>query len=128
MSFRLEDLEHWFCGRGYKKEMIHSKIQTVYRMNTEDLLRKRKKKDKNDRLTMVLRYHPALNKVHEILKKVHRHTIRSRRFSAVLLSHPPVTFHNPKALKDYSVRSKLQKRTLMMRKMGCINVVTSTVI
>ena len=38
-------------------------------MNREDLLRKRKKKDKNDRLTMILRYHPTLNKVHEILKK-----------------------------------------------------------
>ena len=92
MSFRLEDLEHWFCGRGYKKEMIHSKIQTVYRMNTEDLLRKRKKKDKNDRLTMVLRYHPALNKVHEILKKAHRRTIHSSRLSAALPSPPRVAF------------------------------------
>ena len=79
-------------------------------MNRENLLKKCEKQDKNDSLILVLTYHPALNKVHEILKKVHRHTIRSRRFSAVLPSHPPVTFHNPKALKDYSVRSKLQKR------------------
>ena len=55
-------------------------------------------------------YHPALNKVHEILKKAHRHTIRSRRLNAVLPSPPRVAFRNPKTLKDHLVRSKLKIR------------------
>ena len=76
LSSRLEDLEHWFCSRGYKKEMVHSEIQKLHSMNRENLLKKREEQDKNDSLTLVLTYHPALNKVHEILKKAHRHTIR----------------------------------------------------
>ena len=41
-------------------------------MNRENLFKEREKQDKNNSLTLVLTYHPALNKVHEILKKAHR--------------------------------------------------------
>ena len=41
-------------------------------MNKESLFKEREKQDKNNSLTLVLTYHPALNKVHEILKKGHR--------------------------------------------------------
>ena len=27
LSSRFEVLEHWFCSRDYKKEMVHSEIQ-----------------------------------------------------------------------------------------------------
>ena len=63
ISSRLEDLEHWFCSRGYKKKMVHSEFRKVYTMNRENLLKKREKQDKNDSLTLVLTYHPALNKI-----------------------------------------------------------------
>ena len=86
--------------------MVHSEIQKDRSMNRGDLLKKREKQDKNDSLTLVLTYHPALNKVHEILKKAHRHTIRSPRLSAVLTSPPQVAFRNPKTLEDHLVRSK----------------------
>ena len=79
-------------------------------MNRENLLKKCEKQDKNDSLILVLTYHPALNKVHEILKKAHRHTTRSPSLSAVLPSPPRVAFRNPKTLKDHLVRSKLKIR------------------
>ena len=41
-------------------------------MNRENLFKEREKQDKNNSLALVLTYHPALNKVHEILKKAHR--------------------------------------------------------
>ena len=53
-------------------------------------------------------YHPALNKVHEILRKVHRYVLNSQRLSAVLPSPPRVTFRNPKTLRDRLVHSKLK--------------------
>ena len=58
LSSRLEDLEHWFCNRDYKKQMIHNKMRKVH-MTKENLLRNREKQHKNDRLTLVLTYHPA---------------------------------------------------------------------
>ena len=54
LSSHLEDLEHWFCSRDYKKQMVHSEFQKVHSMNRENLLRKREKQDKNDTLTLVL--------------------------------------------------------------------------
>ena len=38
-------------------------------MNRENLFKEREKQDKNNSLTLDLTYHPALNKVHEILKR-----------------------------------------------------------
>ena len=38
-------------------------------MNRENQLKEREKQDKNNSLTLVLTYNPALNKVHEILKR-----------------------------------------------------------
>ena len=108
LSSRLEDLEHWICSRGYKKEVVHSEIQKIYSMNRENLLRKHEKQDNNYSLTLVLTYHPALNKVHELLKKTHRDTIRSPRLTAVLPSPRRVALRNPKTLKDHLVRSKLK--------------------
>ena len=55
-------------------------------------------------------YYPALNKFPEILKKAHRHAIRSPKLSAVLPSSPRVAFHNLKALKNHLLRSKLKIR------------------
>ena len=92
------------------KEIVHSEIQKVHAMTRENLLKKREKQDKNDSLILALTYHPALNKVHEILKKPHRHIIRSPRLSAVLASPRRVAFSNPKTLKDHLVRSKLKIR------------------
>ena len=53
-------------------------------MNREKLLRKREKQDENNSLSLVLTYHPALNKVHKTLKKAHRDIISSQRLNAVL--------------------------------------------
>ena len=76
-------------------------------MNRTDLLSKREK-ELNNRITLVLTYHPALAKVCEILQKTHRHTLKSQRLTAVLPSPPRLVFRNAKILKDHLVRSKLK--------------------
>ena len=73
-------------------------------MKRENLLRKPEKQDKNDSLTLVLIYHPTLNKVPKILQKTHRHTVRSPRLSELLPSPSRVVFHNAKTLKDHLVK------------------------
>ena len=79
-------------------------------MNRENLLKKIvKNRIKNDSVTLVLTYHPALNKIYEILKKAHRHTICSPWLSAILNHHPlELHFAIPKTLKNHLVRSKLK--------------------
>ena len=70
---------------------------------------------------MVFTYHSALNKVHEILKKALRHTVRLPRLSAVLPAPPRFVFGNPKTLKNHLVRSKLKIRKNGIDKCGNIN-------
>ena len=96
LSSSLEDLEHWFCSWGYKKKIVYSEIQKIHSMNRENISKKRGKQDKNDSLSLVLTYYPAINKVQEILGKANKHTVRSPRLSAVLPSPPRVAFRNPK--------------------------------
>ena len=76
-------------------------------MNRTDLLSKREKEIDN-RITVVLTYHPALNKVYQILQKAHRHTLKSQRLTLVLPSPPRLPFRNAKTLKDHLVMSKLK--------------------
>ena len=106
---RLNELESWLTNRGYKKEKVRSEINRVHSLERDDLLRKRTRNTDN-KITLVLTYHPALNKVYEILQKAHRHTLKSSRLSAVLPSPPRIAFRNAKTLRDKLVRSKLKNK------------------
>ena len=87
---RLKELETWFTNCGYHSEKVKPEIERVKTMNKTDLLRKLKKEIDN-RITLVLTYHPALTKVYEILQKAHRHTLKFQRLTAVLPSPPRVS-------------------------------------
>ena len=104
---RLKELETWFTNCGYHSEKVKPEIERVKTMNKTDLLRKLKKEIDN-RITLVLTYHPALTKVYEVLQKAHRHTLKSRRLTAVLPSPPRLDSRNAKTLKDHLARSKLK--------------------
>ena len=107
LDARLKELETWFTNRGYNSEDVRQEIERVKTMNRTDLLSKREKEIDN-RITLVLTYHLALTKVYEILQNGHRHTLKSQRLTAVLLSLPRLAVRNAKTLKDHLVRSKLK--------------------
>ena len=69
---KLLDLESWLTDRGYKLEIIRSKIQKVNLIDRSNLLKKRPKQ-KEDSIALVLTFHPALNIVFDVLKRAHRH-------------------------------------------------------
>ena len=70
------------------------------------LFQKRDKKV-DDSITLVLTFHPALNQVHEILQRAHKHILKSPRLHSALPSLLRVAFRNPKTIRDKLVRSKL---------------------
>ena len=63
---RLKKLDTWFTNRGYNSEKVKPEIERGKTMSKADLLSKRKKEIDN-RITLVLTYHPALAKVYGIL-------------------------------------------------------------
>ena len=62
----------------------------------------------DDSITLVLTYHPALNRLHEILQRAHRHVLKSPRLHSAVLTPPRVAFRNPERIKNKRVRSKLK--------------------
>ena len=82
---RLKELKTWFTNHGYNSKKVKPEIESVKTINRADLLSKRKKQIDN-RINLVLTYHPALTKVYEILQKEHRHTLKSQHLTSVLPS------------------------------------------
>ena len=104
----LKELETWFTNRGYNsEEEFRPEIERVKTTNRNELLSKRKKEIDN-RIALVLTYHPALTKMYEVLQKAHRHMLKSQRLTAVLPSLPRFAFRNAKTLKVHLVSSKLK--------------------
>ena len=59
--------------------------------------------------TFVLTYHPALNQLYEILRRAHKHVLKSPRLHSGLPLPPRVNFQNAKTIRDKLVRSKLKE-------------------
>ena len=106
----LQNLEHWLVYRGYQRDRVKREISRVNDIDRFSLLLK-KEKGKDDTVTLTLTFHPALHPVVKILKKAHRHILKSPILSKVLPKPPRVAFRNPKTLKDKLVRSKLRTLT-----------------
>ena len=76
-------------------------------VNRAVLFQKQDKKV-DDSITLVLRYHLALNQVYKILQRAHKHVLKSPRLLSALTSPPRVAFQNGKTIRDKLVRSKLK--------------------
>ena len=104
LNERLTQLETWLLKRGYLQENVRSEIERVNLTSREDLLKK-SEKNIDELVTLMLTFHPALNCVHAILRKAHRHVLKSNRLSRVLPSPPRVAFRYAKSLKDRLVKT-----------------------
>ena len=57
----------------------------------------------------MVKCHPALDQLYEILRRAHKHVLKSARLHSALPSPPRVAFLNPKAIRDKRVLSKLKE-------------------
>ena len=106
----LNNLEQWLVDRGYQRYKVKKEISRVNDIDRMNLLVK-KEKNKDNTVTLTLTFHPALHSVVNILKRAHRHILKSPILSQVLPKPPRVAYRNPKTLKDKLVRSKLKTST-----------------
>ena len=66
-----------------------------------------KKVDGSIRLNLT--YHPALNELHEILQRVHKHVLKPPRLHSALPSPSKVAFRNSETIRDELVRCRLKE-------------------
>ena len=110
LNERLSDLKQWFLKRYYKDEYVDDQINRTNNISREALLKKRSKPDNEDTpITLVLPYHPALNKhVHTISKRAHVHLRKSPKLAHILPTPPRITYRNGKSLSQHLVRARMK--------------------
>ena len=111
---RLGELREWLRGRGYEDSLIGDKIDKVRKLDRkallEDAINKGSRMDREERVSLVLTYHPAFNLLWKIVRKHYSILENSEEHRNVFSQPPFIAFRRCKNLKDILVRSKLYSR------------------
>ena len=94
--------------RGYKGGEIDTQLERVKGLQRDTLLNRESKSKDGTRIPLVLTFHPALNEVHEILRKCESVLLVDREHRRVFSGKLFVSFRRAKNFKDTLVRAKLQ--------------------
>ena len=108
LNNHFEQFKQWLVKHGYRQDHVDSEIERIKLVEKTVWFKIRDKKV-DDNKTLVLTYHPSLNQLYEILRRAHKHVLKSPRLHSGLPSPPKVAFRNPKTIRDKLVRSKLKE-------------------
>ena len=106
LKVRLNELKLLLLTREYRERSIDEAIQRVLKMNREEALQYKPKKETN-RTIFVLTYNPALPSVSKILQKHWRVMTQDPYLKEVFPQPPMVAFRRAKHLKDHLIRAKI---------------------
>ena len=104
----LANLKSWLMDRGYKGGEIDTQLERVKGLQRDTLLNRESKSKDGTRIPLVLTFHPALNEVHEILRKCENILLVDREHRRIFSGKLFVSFRRAKNFKDTLVRAKLQ--------------------
>ena len=93
--YHSEQLKQWFKKRGSREDHAYSRVERIKLVEKTVSFQIRGKKV-DDSIKLNLTYHPALNELHEILRRAHKHVLEPPRLQSALLSPPKVAFRNSK--------------------------------
>ena len=94
---------------GYIEDRVNLEIERIKLLERELFWFKYETIKADDNITLVLKYHPTLNQLHEILWRADKHGLKSPRLTSGLPSPPRVASRNPKRIRNKLVRSKLKE-------------------
>ena len=110
----------WLVDRGYEEDFVREQIVRASSLDREILLNQEGRcNDKSkDQVPLVVTYHPALNELRGIVKKLHTILEVSEEHRMTFKEQPLVVFKQAPNLKDNLVRAKFPRfRTEGIR--GC---------
>ena len=117
---RSEELVSWLVDRGYKEDFVREQIVRASSLDRERLFNQegRCNDKRKDQVPLVVTFHPALNELRGIIRKLHTMLEASEEHRMAFKEQPLVVFRRAPNLKDNLVRAKLPKiRTEGVR--GC---------
>ena len=88
------DLKGFLINRVYKVDLVDSQCSRVREVRRSEVLCRNQKRgrDKKERMVLVLNYHPALLKIHRILRELQVLVERSPLLKSILPEPPIVSF------------------------------------
>ena len=104
---RVGELKGWLVNRGYKEEEVDQQIEGVRSCDRVGLLNRQKKDRSDGRVPLVLTYHPALNKVYDILRESSNVLLVDQKHKELFQNKVFLSFRRAKYLKEQLVRAKL---------------------
>ena len=103
----MEELKGWLVKRGHREGEIDQQIERVRPCDREGLLNRQNMDQSDGRIPLVLTYHPALNKVYEILRDTSNVLLVDQKHKELFQNKVSLSYRRAKNLKDQLVRAKL---------------------
>ena len=104
---RVGELRGWLFNRGYKEGEVDQQIDKVRSLDRLELLDRQIKDQSDGRIPLVLTYHPALNRVYDILRDISSILLVGPEHKKLFQNKIFLSFRRAKNLKDKLVRAKL---------------------
>ena len=101
------ELRGWLSNRGYKEGEVDQQIDKVRSLDRLELLDRQIKDQSDGRIPLVLTYHPALNRVYDILRDISNILLVGPDHKKLFQNKIFLSFRRAKNLKDKLVRAKL---------------------
>ena len=124
-KFRMtsEELVGWLVDRGYKEDFVRDQIGKASNLDKAALFDQKSShsSEKRDHIPLVFTFHPVLNQLRDIVRKLHTMLDASEEHRWVFKEQPLVVFRRPPNLNNSVVRAKLPKSQKGIAK-GCLNV------
>ena len=108
---RVGELAGWLKDRGYEESLVNEQIDRVRRLDRATLLansgNRTNDQGRGERVPLVATYHPALNVLGKVARKLHPMLTNSEEHRKVFPEPPLIAFRRCKNLKDILVRARL---------------------
>ena len=108
---RVGELAGWLKDRGYEESLVNEQIDRVRRLDRATLLansgNRTNDQGRGERVPLVATYHPALNSLGKVARRLHPMLTNSEEHRKVFPEPPLIAFRRCKNLKDILVRARL---------------------
>ena len=108
---RVVELAGWLKDRSYEESLVNEQIDRVRRLDRATLLansgNRTNAQGRGERVPLVATYHPALNSLGKVARRLHPMLTNSEEHREVFPEPPLIAFRRYKNLKDMLVRARL---------------------
>ena len=109
---RLTELRDFLLSRNYKSKTIDSAFQKVRNIPRQTAMKRRPKKNQNDRVPLVTTFNPGLPNLHDIVRRNFHILTESDRCREAIPEIPMIAYRRPKNIRDDIVRAKISRPNL----------------